>query len=169
MCFCCFPCSLVDLYCFIYCSIDSTKVIGPGLGRYVNDGVASEANCRMQVMVGTPKEAPRLALYATRKLTKGEELRYIYGVPNLPWRVKQYRNSQKLCEPGESSTQQVVNEATVDHCTEVVDIATDDHRIHEQAVTQAAVNQSMEIVTEATVEQREQEVRTGYQGCCWET
>ena len=144
-------------------------MIGPGLGRYVNDGVASEANCRMQVMVGTPKEAPRLALYATRKLTKGEELRYNYGVPNLPWRVIQYRNSQKLCEPGESSTQQVVNEATVDHCTEVVDIATDDHRIHEQAVTQAAVNQSMEIVTEATVEQREQEVRTGYQGCCWET
>ena len=74
-----------------------------------------------------------------------------------------------MCEPGESSTQQVVNEATVDHCTEVVDIATDDHHIHEQAVTQAAVNQSMEIVTEATVEQREQEVRTGYQGCCWET
>ena len=162
MCFCCFPCSLVDLYCFIYCSIDSTKVIGPGLGRYVNDGVASEANCRMQVMVGTPKEAPRLALYATRKLTKGEELRYNYGVPNLPWRVKQYRNSQKLCEPGESSTQQVVNEAavnhsvevvteaTVGHRTEVVDMATDDHRIDEQAVSEAAVNHSVDqqVVTE---------------------
>ena len=129
-------------------------MIGPGLGRYVNDGVASEANCRMQVMVGTPKEAPRLALYATRKLTKGEELRYNYGVPNLPWRVKQYRNSQKLCEPGESSTQQVVNEATVDHRTEVVDMATDDHRIDEQAVSEAAVNHSVEVVTEATVDHR---------------
>ena len=48
-------------------------------------------------------------------------------------------------------------------------LLTSHHCIHEQAVTDAAVYQSMEVVTEATVEQREQEVRTGYQGCCWET
>ena len=117
-------------------------MIGPGLGRYVNDGVASEANCGMQVMLGTPKEAPRLALYATRKLTKREELRYIYGVPNLPWRVIQYRNSQKLCEPGESSPSKLLMKLLLTTVLKLL-TATDDHCIHEQAVTEAAVNQSM--------------------------
>jgi len=60
-------------------------VIGSELGRYVNDVVASEANCKLQVMVGISKDPPRLALYATRKITKEEELRFDYGVPNLPW------------------------------------------------------------------------------------
>jgi len=58
-------------------------VTGSGSGRYVNDGVASQANCRMQLIPGT---SARLALYATRKISIDEELRYDYGVPNLPWR-----------------------------------------------------------------------------------
>lgn len=31
---------------------------------------------------------PYLAVFATRKIMKGEEIRYDYGVANLPWRSK---------------------------------------------------------------------------------
>lgn len=77
---------LTSLFVFFYFSIDSTKVTGNGLGRYVNDAVASEANCKMKVTKS--QNTPQLILYATRKITKGEELRYDYGVPNLPWRTE---------------------------------------------------------------------------------
>lgn len=31
---------------------------------------------------------PRLALFAIRQISEGEEVRYDYGVPNLSWRKK---------------------------------------------------------------------------------
>jgi len=45
---------------------------------------------------------------------------------------------------------EVATEAAVDHCAEVVNIVNDDHCIHEQAITEAAVNHSMyqQVVTE---------------------
>lgn len=69
---------------FFVCSIDSTVVHGNGLGRYVNDGAGTEANCRMR-LIEINKE-PHLALFASKNIQMGEELRYDYGVPDLAWR-----------------------------------------------------------------------------------
>ena len=65
--------------------MDSTKLTGDGLGRYVNDAVACEANCKMSVVEIDRK--PHLALFATKVIMSQEELRYDYGVPDLPWRT----------------------------------------------------------------------------------
>jgi len=65
--------------------MDSTKWHGDGLGRYVNDTVACEANCKMSVIEIDRK--PHLALFATTVIKLQEELRYDYGVPDLPWRT----------------------------------------------------------------------------------
>lgn len=64
--------------------MDSTKVTGDGLGQFVNDAIACEANCKMKMIQVTKQ--PQLALYATRKIQKNEEIRYDYGVSDLPWR-----------------------------------------------------------------------------------
>lgn len=55
-----------------------------GLGRLVNDALPSKANCVMRKI----KEGSKmyLALYARRDIMMGEELRYDYGVKDLPWR-----------------------------------------------------------------------------------
>jgi len=65
--------------------MDSTRVPGDGLGRYVNDAVACVANCKMRVVV--IKKNPHLALFATKLIQPNEEIRYDYGVPDLPWRT----------------------------------------------------------------------------------
>jgi len=64
--------------------MDSTKVTGDGLGRFVNDAIACEANCKMKMI--QVKKQPQLALYATRRIQPHEEIRYDYGVSDLPWR-----------------------------------------------------------------------------------
>lgn len=46
----------------------------------VNDGVRNMMNCKMQAVSG------RLCLFATKNIDRGSELRYDYGVTNLPWR-----------------------------------------------------------------------------------
>ncbi|XP_052242383.1 uncharacterized protein LOC127852468 [Dreissena polymorpha] len=48
-------------------------------------------NCIMKIV--PVDDSPRLCIFATRLIAKGEELRYDYGVTNLPWRKK---NKQKL-------------------------------------------------------------------------
>jgi len=65
-------------------SVDSTSVYGDGLGRFVNDAVACEANCKMHVVEFDKK--PHLALFATKTILPSEEIRYDYGVQNLPRR-----------------------------------------------------------------------------------
>ena len=50
----------------------------------VNDAVAPKANCKM-VAVNDGKN-PHLCLFAVRDIEVWEELRFDYGVPNLPWR-----------------------------------------------------------------------------------
>lgn len=55
-----------------------------GLGRLVNDEPSSKANCVMRKVKGGTKVY--LALYALKNIEKGEELRYDYGVKDLPWR-----------------------------------------------------------------------------------
>lgn len=41
-------------------------------------------NCSMKLVI--VDQGPRLCIFATRDIKKGEELRYDYGVPSLPWR-----------------------------------------------------------------------------------
>ena len=43
-----------------------------------------EENCKMNVVVVNRR--PHLCLFTTRDIPAGEELRYDYNVPNLPWR-----------------------------------------------------------------------------------
>ena len=52
----------------------------------VNDAAHNdpEENCEMNVIVVNRR--PHLCLFATRDIPAGEELRYDYNVPNLPWR-----------------------------------------------------------------------------------
>ena len=54
------------------------------LGRYVNDGVGEETNAKM-CKLGT--STPHLALFATKPIQIGEEIRYDYGAKDL-WRRK---------------------------------------------------------------------------------
>lgn len=69
-------------------SIDATKPDGR-LGRLIND--SDSPNCVMKkVMVYS---LPHLCLFALRDIVSGTELRYDYGVKDLPWRKKH----QKVC------------------------------------------------------------------------
>ncbi len=55
-----------------------------GLGRLVNDAPHVDANCSMKkIMINGH---PRLALFAKEDINPGEELRYDYGIKDLPWR-----------------------------------------------------------------------------------
>ena len=50
----------------------------------MNDEVAHKANSMMKIV--EVDGAPVLALFAKRLILAGEEVRYDYGVKNLPWR-----------------------------------------------------------------------------------
>ena len=65
-----------------FLSLDAT--FSDGLGRLVNDDPLSKANCVMKKIKGGNKVY--LVLCARRNIEKGEELRYDYGVKDLPWR-----------------------------------------------------------------------------------
>ncbi|XP_068692866.1 N-lysine methyltransferase KMT5A-B-like [Montipora foliosa] len=64
--------------------VDAT--FSSGLGRLVNDAFPNKPNCNCAMR--KIKEGPLiyLALYALRDIMIGEELRYDYGVKDLPWR-----------------------------------------------------------------------------------
>ena len=63
-------------------SVDAT--FSKGLGRLVNDAPSNKSNSVMRKV----KEGSEtyLVLYALRDIKIGEELRYDYGVKDLPWR-----------------------------------------------------------------------------------
>ena len=63
-------------------SVDAT--FSDGFGRMVNDIEPKMANCYMRKIV--VNNQPHLALYAKRNIQKHEELRYDYGLKDLPWR-----------------------------------------------------------------------------------
>lgn len=65
--------------------MDSTRVPGDGLERFVNDAVACVANCKMRAVI--IEKNPHLALFATKVIQPDEEIRYDYGIPDLPWRT----------------------------------------------------------------------------------
>ena len=52
----------------------------------INDAEKGHAmnNCCIRIVVVDDK--PRLCIFATKEIRKGQELRYDYGVPSLPWR-----------------------------------------------------------------------------------
>lgn len=81
-------------YNILHYSLDGTA--SSGLGRLVNDAPAKEANCKMKKIERERK--PYLALFATKSIDIGEELRYDYGVKNLPWRAKTGRETTAINE-----------------------------------------------------------------------
>ncbi|XP_014672579.1 PREDICTED: N-lysine methyltransferase SETD8-A-like [Priapulus caudatus] len=63
--------------------VDATHDDGR-LCRLVNDGVGTDINCSMKVLNVTGQ--PKLCLFACCDIPIGQELRYDYNDPNLPWR-----------------------------------------------------------------------------------
>ncbi len=64
----------------------------------LNDGIRSEKNCITKIV---PLESgePRVCIFALKEIQPGEELaelRYDYGVPNLPWRTVSLQISSRL-------------------------------------------------------------------------
>ena len=76
-------------------SIDAT--FSHGLGRLVNDIQPAMANCQMRKIL-TGGEV-YLCLFAIKNIPATTELRYDYGVSDLPWRKtgKSGNNNYALC------------------------------------------------------------------------
>ncbi|CAH3186026.1 unnamed protein product, partial [Porites lobata] len=64
-----------------YCN-DAT--FSEGLGRLVNDERATKSNCHMKKIAHNNKV--NLCLFAKKDIPANTELRYDYGVSDLPWR-----------------------------------------------------------------------------------
>ena len=54
----------------------------------VNDATYPETNCKVKIFRGCLKGVMRLCLFATKDIVIGSELRFDYGVTDLPWRKK---------------------------------------------------------------------------------
>ena len=74
-------------------SVDATHE-SYGKGKMINDAPKGDPKMNCKMVVVEVDRQPRLCLFATKTIEKGEELRYDYGVPTLPWRkVYQLSNS----------------------------------------------------------------------------
>ena len=82
-------CIIHKIYILSLCSIDATDEPKrePCFGRLVNHGEKTEINAKMKLLEMEGK--PILALFALRNIQEGEEIRYCYGVKNLPWKKTQ--------------------------------------------------------------------------------
>jgi SET domain-containing protein len=67
-------------------SLDATNSLQHG--RYANDAAPGDAQQNAIMKCVSNKGRPHLALFAMRTIAAEEEIRYDYGVPNLPWRKK---------------------------------------------------------------------------------
>lgn len=69
------------LYLLI-CSIDASR--SSRFARFINDSPRRSANCmpKYTLLNGNP----HVLIFATRDIKVGDELRYDYGLKNLPWR-----------------------------------------------------------------------------------
>ena len=65
------------------CSVDATKP-DSRLGRLVNDSAHPNAVMKKVEVDGSP----HLCLFALRDIAVDEEIRYDYGVNDLPWRLE---------------------------------------------------------------------------------
>lgn len=66
-------------------SIDATYE-RTGKGRMVNDSAPDDPMMNSKMMIVEVNGEPHLCLFAIRKISVGEELRYDYGEKHLPWR-----------------------------------------------------------------------------------
>ena len=70
-----------------FVSIDATEepMSGPKFGRLVNHGSAEEVNSKVVVM--TANSLPVLCIKATKKINRGDEILYDYGISEdkMPW------------------------------------------------------------------------------------
>ncbi|XP_028418510.1 N-lysine methyltransferase KMT5A-A-like [Dendronephthya gigantea] len=110
-----------------------------GLGRLVNDAEARVANCLMKRLIINSQ--PHLAIYAKRDLCKNEELRYDYGVKDLPWRIQKDRLKHKREKFTGLTIAEKANESAKDQQNEDTPLGSmviDDHA----QVTSQANNQS---------------------------
>ena len=55
------------------------------IGKYLNDSPQRYANCCVKVQ--SFNGVPRLCIYSTRDIKRGEELRYDYNMEDSPWRA----------------------------------------------------------------------------------
>uniref|UniRef100_K1QLW0 SET domain-containing protein n=1 Tax=Magallana gigas TaxID=29159 RepID=K1QLW0_MAGGI len=58
------------------------------MGRFVNDAPRHDHQCNADMEKLFIDYRPVLVLFARRFIKAGEEIRYDYGVKNLPWRCK---------------------------------------------------------------------------------
>ena len=57
-----------------------------GMGRMVNDATYPHCNCKVMVFRGCVDGKTRLCLFAIKTIEINCELRFDYGVTDLPWR-----------------------------------------------------------------------------------
>ncbi|KAH3848210.1 hypothetical protein DPMN_090569 [Dreissena polymorpha] len=55
-------------------------------GRMINDAENGDAKQKCVMKIVEVNQTPHLCTFADRDIAIGEELRYDYGVPTLPWR-----------------------------------------------------------------------------------
>jgi SET domain-containing protein len=63
-------------------NIDATD--GTRLGRYINDAPHRRANCIPKPLIIDGH--PHVVIFAATDISAGSEIRYDYGVADLPWR-----------------------------------------------------------------------------------
>uniref|UniRef100_A0A8W8NXV7 SET domain-containing protein n=1 Tax=Magallana gigas TaxID=29159 RepID=A0A8W8NXV7_MAGGI len=63
-------------------------------GKYVNDAAPKSKQNNSVMKILEVDGVPHLVLYASRKICKGEEIRYDYGEKNLPWRKKETKRDE---------------------------------------------------------------------------
>lgn len=68
-------------------SIDATNNIYD-IGRMVNDAQPETVEENVLIKIVVVDQLPHLCLFALRDIEIGEELRYDYGIDDLPWRKK---------------------------------------------------------------------------------
>ncbi|XP_065942405.1 uncharacterized protein [Magallana gigas] len=97
-----------------YC-LDATE--SSRKGRFANDAAPGDVQCNASVKCLPSKGKPYLALFANRKIGIGEEIRYDYGVPDLPWR----KHCQgKRCKIGKKETACVQKDLQLKECRVLV-------------------------------------------------
>eukprot|EP00105_Crassostrea_gigas_P033994 XP_019918142.1 PREDICTED: uncharacterized protein LOC105348884 [Crassostrea gigas] len=97
-------------YMYYYCwngnrAIDATNVKNR-FCRYVNDSEKGNASMKLKIF----NNYPRLCLYASGDIDRGEEVRYNYGNKDAPWREK-FKVERSSSDESDDDPFDVANEA----------------------------------------------------------
>lgn len=76
--------SIKNIAVFFLFSVDATNDAKTRVGRMINDSESNYANAKM--MVVQVERKPHLCLFAQKDIEENEEIRFDYGVADLPWR-----------------------------------------------------------------------------------